>query len=349
MDAPPQHAQPHRASTAATLVALLAVAAPAVAQEAAGTGPDGAGATWEAWAAERREAGEAPAYVLDPVGRTGVLLVRPSRRSAGRAKKAVERACDAFDELVPPPAQAELRTPVLLDLEDGASLGSAAAFLGRRHPYLAGWAAAAGEGVGFVLEDPLVAAWIQEVPGLGKEWSPENELVNRLAQLLLVQRHGRQPQWLALGLAWVVELDVCKDVYCFPHRTGFVGKREHAGWAATLRLLREARGERPFSIDDLAGWPRGTYDDERAALAWGAATLLARHFADSLPALLAELAAVRDRDGRVTHADGSWDPVQGYEVPPETQREVLDRVLGCDFLAELGRFAAQGRAYSRRR
>lgn len=344
-------------SRALGLVALASLAVPAPppvhaqAPRADGEGRDAAVDLWLGWVAERLLAGESPAYVPEDAAKGRLVLVRSSRRSPGKAKKAIERTCAAFDELLPPPEKPAdgARVPVLLDLEDGPSLGSATGFLGKEFPYLAGWARSAGEGVGFVLEDPPTAAWVESVPGLEKEWNPENELVNRLSQLLLLARGGRMPQWLSLGLAWCIELDVCKDIYCFPHRAGFVGKREHKGWAKQLGLMREARGEKPFSIDDIAGWARGTYDDERAAVAWGAATLLARTYGSHLPAVVDELARVRERDGRVTHPDGSWEAVPGYEIPPETQREVLDRVLGFDFFAELARFAAEGPAYVRRR
>lgn len=316
-----------------------------------GTTPETATDVWLEWTAERLIAGEAPGYVPEDAAKGRVVLLRSSGRSPGKAKKSIEKTCAAFDDALPAPKGSAdaAPVPVLLALEDGPSMSSAVAFLGKRYPYLEGWAKGAVEGVGFVLEDPLSAAWLESVPGLEKEWNPENEVVNRLAQLLLVARAGRQPQWLALGLAWCIELDVCKDIYCFPNRTGFVGKREHKGWDKVLVQLRESRGETPFTIDDLAGWTRGTYDDDHAALAWGAATLLAQHFEERLPQVVDELAGVRDRDGRTTHPDGSWEAVPGYEIAPEAQREILDRVLECDFLAELGRFAAEGRAYSRRR
>jgi len=339
----------------ATLLSLLGLAAQAGSatpppQAKAAPDPNAPAALWQAWLEACAAAGGS-AYATEDVADGRILLVYPKRHGAGRDRHEIERTCKLFDALVPPPAEPpEHPVPaVLVDLEDQEDLGSAARFLGTRFPYLADWAERAGEGVGFVLEHPLVAAWVRTVPGVDKEWRPENELVDRLAQLLLEQRHGREPQWITIGLAWCIELEVCRDIYCFPYRAGFVGKREHKGWTEALAGIAAARGERPFSIDDLAGWPRGVYDDERAAVAWGAATLLVRYYPEALPQVLQELAELRVRDGRVTHPDGSWEAIDGYEVPAPKQLEVLDRALGFEFLPELARFAVQGRSYVHRR
>jgi hypothetical protein len=170
-----------------------------------------------------------------------------------------------------------------------------------------------------------------------------------LAQLLLNERHGRLPQWLALGLAWQLESTVCKSVYCFPYRSGFVGKTEHRGWAKELAAMIAARGEEPLAMEQLSGWTRGVWDDAHAALAWGAGAMLADHYDEELPRVLAALAALRDSEGRTTHADGSWEGIGNYEIPPEKQLAILDRELGVDFLVELARFCRLGRNYRRPR
>ena len=240
--------------------------------------------------------------------------------------------------------------PVLVQLEDPAGLGRIKAHLGAEYPYLAGWAASGERGVGFVLEQPLAAAWPREVPGVEKsEWKPANELTNRLAQALLIQRAGRLPQWLTQGLAWHVELSVRRSIYCFPFRAGFVGKKEHKGWAKPLRALMAERGERPLAMRELTDWPRGTYDDRHAALAWGAGTLLAKYFPDALPGILADFEERTKAGGRITNADGSWEAVPDYEIPADEQLTILDARLEVRFLEELARFARQGRSYVRPR
>jgi hypothetical protein len=167
----------------------------------------------------------------------------------------------------------------------------------------------------------------------------------RLTRLLTLERFGRLPHWLEMGLAWHVELVVCKDVYCFPFRAGFVSKKEHKSWDARLAAAMKARGERPLDVAELAGWRRGTWDEERGPLAWGAAALLARHFAEELPALLAAYAAERRQHGRLVRADGSWEALPDWEIAAERERELLDATLRVDFAAELTRFARAPRAY----
>ena len=304
-------------------------------------------ATWSPWAEEREAAGSA--YEALAAADSRVLLWHSKRASASKLVRATEKTVRFFDALLPPrpsadPGAVEPRAAVLLELDGADALASVTAWLGAHFPHLAGWAAAGGSGLGFVLEDPLAAAWLAQAPEL-EEWNPENELVNRLAQLLLLERDGRMPQWLAQGLAWYVELGVCRDVYCFPFRAGFVGKKEHKGWGRALAALIAERGEAGFGMDELAGWARGTYDEERAALAWGAATMLAGSYPGELAAVLSGLATIRDRDGRTLHADGSWEWTSGYEIPAESQRAVLDQALGVDFLAELARFARLGHGY----
>jgi len=300
-----------------------------------------------AWLAE--EGGE---YVSTPVLDGRIHLVHARRRSSGALKKGVEKTCRIFDRLLPLDVDADpdAPDPILVQLEDPAALGRLKTFLGREHAYLAGWAESGERGVGFVLEAPLIAGWLREVSGVKKsEWKPQNELTNRLVQALLIQRAGRLPQWLTQGLAWYVELEVKKSIYCFPFRAGFVGKKEHKGWQSALKAMMAESGERAPSMTELAGWPRGSYDDRHAALAWGAVTLLARYFPEALPLVVADFEERVRTGGRITHPDGSWESVPDYEIPPEEQRAILDERLGTSFLGELERFSRLGRSYVRPR
>jgi hypothetical protein len=308
---------------------------------------------WSGWAAELLLSDDAPStYAPNAVAEGRVVVWCSKRSKASRLTRAAERSLAAFDALVPPSTREKEAPPahaaVLFELANRESLESLTAYLGKRYESLAGWAPAAARGVGFALEEPLSAGWLLEVPE-NEVWSPENELVNRLARLLTLERFGRLPHWLEMGLAWHVELVVCKDVYCFPFRAGFVSKKEHKSWDARLAAAMAARGASPIGVEELSGWARGTWDEQRAPFAWGAAAMLARHYAAELPALLATYAGERRQHGRITHADGSWEALPDYELAPERERELLDAILGVDFAAELTRFARAPRSYRRSR
>ena len=309
---------------------------------------DAARTIWEGW---REVAKPEKAYSAAPVAKERVLLWVPKGSSRSKLKKTSEKTVKLFDALfedAPHVEGATPRTAVLFELVGPKSLEAATGHAAAQVPRLAGWAASARSGTGFVLEEPLAAGWMKSVSGV-EVWSPENELANRLARLLTLERFGRQPHWLAQGLAWHLEIGVCKDVYCFPYRTGFVSKKEHRSWPRMLADQMEARGERPVEMAELAGWRRNSWDAPRAGLAWGAATMLAEHYEDELPRVLAAFAALRVKDGRDVAADGSWTWIPDHEIPAEGQLELLDRELGVDFLTELGRFARKPKRYRRPR
>jgi hypothetical protein len=293
---------------------------------------------------------EAPcSFVTAAEGR--VLIWYAKGSSSSKLKTHSEKAVKAFDALFAASPHVEgsaPRTAVLFELAGPKSFASVTAYAGAKLPHLSAWAQTATQGTGFLLEDPLAAGWLHSVPKR-EVWSPENELVNRLARLLMIERFGRQPQWLAQGLAWHVELEVCKDVYCFPFREGFVSKKEHKSWPQKLTSLMAARGDRPIEMGELTGWRRNTWDDASAALAWGAATMLAEHYEAELPRVLAAFAALRTKEGRNTAADGSWTSNPDYEIPAERELEILDRELGTGFLTELTRFAGKPGSYRRPR
>lgn len=299
---------------------------------------------WSAWAAD--------AYESRAVAEARVLAYGSKRSSTSKLARSAELTVRCFDSLFPPeprPADAPpRRTAVLVELANEEDLASVTAFLATRHPELAGWSRSAAKGVGFALGDPPCAGWLLDVPQ-NEVWSPENELVNRLARLLLLERFGLEPNWLELGLAWHVEICVCKDVYCFPYRSGFVSKKEHKRWDARLAEVMKARAGAPVALGELTGWARGNWDEVRAVLSYGAAVMLARHYGVELPAVLSAFAAERREKGREVHADGSWVTIPDYEIPEERQRALLDAILGVDFAAELTRFAAAPKGYRRPR
>jgi hypothetical protein len=308
---------------------------------------------WADWASAQLRGAvevEAPGSFVDAAD-ARVLIGYAKGSSASKLRKQSEKAVKVFDRLFEEAEHVDgcaPRTAVLFELAGPRSFASVTGYLAEKQPRLAAWAEAAPRATGFLLEDPLCAGWLREMPG-SEVWSPENELVNRLARLLVVERFGRQPQWLAQGLAWHVELEVCKDVYCFPFREGFVSKKEHRSWPRRLAELTAERGERPIEMSELTGWARNTWNEQSAALAWGAATMLAEHYEEELPRVLAAFAAERVKEGRDVAADGSWTWKPDWELPAERERELLDAELGVDFLAELGRFASRPKGYRRPR
>ncbi|HTF88855.1 MAG TPA: hypothetical protein VK843_10635 [Planctomycetota bacterium] len=291
---------------------------------------------WIPWA-------QAQGYVLDLDPDSRRLFVHREQRGASGELAILARALAAVDKLAPAPAERPPSVLVILELEGPKDFGLLLDDLGKRFSYLTSWAQGTKQQLGFVLEQPLAAAFLATSPDV-KEWNPKNELANRATQLALFDRFERLPNWLMQGLAWQVEMNVCGSIYCFPSRSGFVAKKEHRSWSEQLKgvMASGPDGLRQLSIADLTGWKRSTYENDRALLAWGAANFLAKRRAEALPLILEDLRAIREMESKVTKPDGSWQLNPDYEVPPEKQLEILKARAGEDFLAALGKFCAGG-------
>jgi hypothetical protein len=211
--------------------------------------------------------------------------------------------------------------------------------LARRQPYLSGWARKARELTGFVLEMPLSGAFLESAPGM-EEWSPEHELVNRLAQLLLIRRFRQQPFWFQQGFAWFVELSLFDSIYCFPFRTGFVSVSEHTGWDSDLK---NAYASKTLEMTDFATWQREKFDPKAAKVAWGVVDYLAHAKTAKLPALLEDLRTFREKNDRRSTGPGTWESIPGYEIPPDAMREILERHAGKTFLKDASAAFAGGK------
>ncbi|HUR26667.1 MAG TPA: hypothetical protein VM509_00655 [Planctomycetota bacterium] len=298
----------------------------------------GAAAVWGAWAG-------AQGYVLDLDPDMRRLFIHREARSASSEAALLARALAAVDKLAPRPrgSAKPARVLAVLELDGPKDLGTLLDDLGQRFNYLATWARGEKGQLGFVLEEPLAAAFLATAPDV-KEWNPKNELVNRAAQLALFERFGRIPNWLMQGLAWHVELSVLNSIYCFPFRSGFVAKKEHKSWSEQLKSLVVPPGPevapRRLTIDDLTGWKRGTYENDRALIAWGAASFLAKKHPEALPLILDDLRVLREKESKLTKPDGSWQIDPDYEVPADKQLAILKARAGEDFFAELQRFCA---------
>lgn len=246
------------------------------------------------------------------------------------------------------------RPVVLLRLRDEEDLGHCMAHLVGLEPRLASWAHSSALGTGFRLSDPSVAAWIVD-PEV-EEWREENELVNRLSHSLLEGRFGRQPHWLAQGIAWYAELELTDGIWCFPNRDGFVGVSEHSGWESELRRTFLKRKSLPVSVEEVAGWQRGTWDDQAAALSWGLVTFLIEDCLDEdeldaeeedriLADIVREMGAHRQTFGVRTSPDGSWTEVPGFELSAGVQRQIIEHHAGAGLWDEVTRCFWMGSRY----
>lgn len=280
------------------------------------------------------------ALALSDDARSLVVCKGSTRANAALAK----RVQSLHDELLGP-SEAKSAS-VIAEIATDEDLGSLCDALATSFSTYASWLASVRATTGFVLPDPGLAAYLAQPKGIkAKEWHRENEFVHRAAALELYARYGRLPCWLEVGFAWRAEVEVCKDVYCFPGRSGFVAAGEHRGWTAALAASAKARLDKPFEYDELTGLPRGTYDADLAPRAWGSVEYLARHRRETLAPLLAELARTRDAGSRVTHADGTWETIANYEVPRAKERELVERIVHPEFGAEVTRFFAQGQGF----
>jgi hypothetical protein len=236
--------------------------------------------------------------------------------------------------------------PVLVLVDGDEDLALLLDFLSARHADLGGWAESGKEQAGFVLVAPLVGAWLTRGADL-EEWSPLNELMNRLVRILVIQRYGRVPEWLSQGLAWDAERELMKGIYSYSRRHEFVWASEHTAWDSQLagRFRRRDEKKTPLEIAELAALSRAGFDAEAALLAYGGARFLTIHHPDSIAPLMAALERDREANSRLDHGDGTWTMVPDYEAPPATQAALLEELVVEDALVELTRFFKKGRNY----
>lgn len=278
-------------------------------------------------------------------------------------EKLIEQTLAAFDALAPEPKRAEelpadppawgvvhqpeqgtLLLAELRDADDYVGITDRLAEQISAEPqiqHLAGWLRENQGQPGLISLELLTGAW-QEAPEnyeIDEVWRSENELVHRLAQLLVYRRFGEQPQWLRTAVAWSVEQKVLGSIYCFPARKGFVGIGEHDGWQVALKAEFERRTKKePLVIEELSGWKLNRWDEERAAHAWGLLQYLSvKHKAELAP-FLEEMRLFRVEHGREVHDDGSWELIRGYDIPAEEQLRMLNAHFGASCLADASQF-----------
>jgi hypothetical protein len=228
----------------------------------------------------------------------------------------------------------DTETVAFLVLRDEDDYARALAALAARHEFLAAWKETALNSTGFTLEYPLTGAYVLNAEGQ-EEWSPEAELVNRLSQLLVLRRFGRQPYWLAQGFAWCAETNLRGGIYCFPYRDEFVFAVEHFDWDEDLERRFGELGMKKLSLNDFASWRRGGYDDQKARFSWGVCHFLLEEHPGALPRAMEDLRLVALAEGRKDNGDGTWERIADYEVPLERQRDVLEARAGAKLWTEV--------------
>ena len=302
--------------------------------------PEPAHAVLTAWEPFLKQAGyRADA---DPAGR---VLLFTSEKSAHTDDQLHQLAKVSawFDARLPAPAAAKPESvcAALFVVRDPAEYATLLARLAEIAPTLAGWTADAKKDTGFVLSEPLCAAFLESAPGL-KEWSPAHELVDRATQLLLVQRFGEQPYWIQQGFAWAAEWGYDSTLYSFPYRNEFIKATEHGAWPGELKALVAARAPKLLELSEFALLRRGRWDPERARLAFGCASFLALQPGAKLAEALTQLATFRVENNRKDKDDGTWvtDPL--YEIPAEKQLEILEAQLGPKLMERATAFLAKG-------
>lgn len=229
-----------------------------------------------------------------------------------------------------PPFVADTQTALLFVVRTEKDFETLLVELAARHEYLKPWATAAKANPGFVLEQPLCGAYVENASGQ-EEWSPEHELVHRAAELLVLRRFGRQPYWVAQGIGWEAEQRFDGSMYCFPYRTEFVYAAEHSAWPATLRTQFKDRADKPVTWAEGAALRRGSFEAEPAHVAWGLMHVACATSGAKLALALEDLRLFRDQDDRKASGSQTWERITGYEVPALQQKVIFERHLGADF------------------
>lgn len=223
------------------------------------------------------------------------------------------------------------QTGVMLVIRDEKEFGTALDELGKTHAYLKDWLALARKNTGFVLEQPLCGAYIENASGQ-EEWSPDHELLNRIAQMLLLSRFGQLPNWLVQGVAWEAEMAFDQSIWCFPYRDEFVYTVEHAAWPTEVKNKFKDRAKDPLKMDEFATWKRGTYEHDAAQTSWGVVHYLATQHKAKFSQTLEEFRQTFDVQNRKPKPDGTWERIKDFQLPASAQLKILTKYTDADFL-----------------
>ena len=294
-----------------------------------------------------------------------VVLITESVQILEKRMKLVEAALKSFDKLMAPPNRAgsketfkvsawgagqhqpDSEPVVLIEVKKEGQFRDLCQGIGTLQPSLSEWASSVAGSPGFAQEQLSAAAWQAAPDGyeLGTVWRPENELVNRLARMLLFRSYGALPTWLRVASAWHIEMEVMDSLYCFPYRSEFVGIGEHSGWEKQLKSEFKKRKKTPLQFNEFGGWQRNTWDADHASYSWGIVQYLARHQPGSLPAVAESFRVMTKEGSLTTHADGSWNLNPSYQIPVEAQFKVLQDQVGNEVMEQTSAFLRAGKRY----
>jgi hypothetical protein len=231
-------------------------------------------------------------------------------------------------------------TAVLVVTRSEEDYGKLADFLAVGHDYLSGWLVEAHKQTGFTLEEPLCGAYAENAAGQ-EEWNGDHELMNRVVQLLTLRRFSQQPNWVLQGVAWECEIASDGLVYCFPFRHEFVFAAEHGAWPSEVKRMMKEKSA--VDLSELMTWRRGTWDAEKAKLAWGVVHHLIGQGAGRMSAALTEFREKRLTLDRRETGPETWERIPGYELPAEVQAKVLQGHFGPKVLEDAAGSMKAGR------
>ena len=298
---------------------------------------------------------------VEQVGRV-VLISKKNGKRADKLMDRVRETLAAFDRILPPveldPQETFLeaewgvgeivpdRDPVVLfELDRPDHMSSLLDHVRQESPRLSSWAQAQKGKTGFMHDHVLSAAWLSAPPELelGTVWRPENELVNRLARMLLLRRFGRQPHWFKMGIAWRVEQEVMGNIYAFPGREEFVGIGEHEGWKNELKSAFKKRKKQLLEPSEFAGWSHGEWHMPSAQISWGLVRYLVEKQPDVLPLIAEDFRKNAKAGSRITHPDGRWELKNDYRIPLADQRALIEERAGDRVFKDATEFFRKGR------
>jgi hypothetical protein len=195
--------------------------------------------------------------------------------------------------------------------------------LAAREEYLKSWAPGAKGTAGFWLMRPYAAAYFRDLSNTKEvrsaEFNVRNQLVHQYAHLLANATLGRQPYWVQEGIAWSLEQARENTIYAFCHKSGFVFRKDHAGWPKLGRTYLSSSGTVPldkvFAMDRTGDIPKDLGAGAMALIDG----LLAKHRGEFLKCLAAFKADYEAKNG---------DP--NYKIAVDTQKDIFLRVLGAN-------------------
>ncbi|MFN0206391.1 MAG: hypothetical protein ACKVS6_08780 [Planctomycetota bacterium] len=268
----------------------------------------------EGWSAKNRmlihvAAGDPLLLVLPSnFAATGQLLTKLRQTRDDFKKRFFDTTADAAFELI--------------YVEKKEAFASYVDLLVERESYLKNWSASVKETAGFWLHQPLASAYFRDPkdPAEKKaEFNLNNQLIHQYAHLLVNATMGRQPYWVQESIAWSLEQAREGLIYAFCHRSGFVFKKEHAGWPKLgktyLTSGKTIPVEKIFPMERDADIPR-----ELGAASMILTEYLVSKRKDEWLKFTSQLKA--DLEAKISEP--------GYKIPLDKQKELFINSFGKD-------------------